>query len=393
VTEPAESADEPTQSLSTSPLAPSTGFSALSPSTGAAGVASPANPLVAPPRRSFATYSPFRLGLTATIGFGLAYLLFRALEHGKHTLILLALSLFLAAGLDPAVRRIESAGLKRGPSVAIVFVSVLVFLTAMCLAVVPPLVNQTTTFLQNLPGYVTDLQHNHRVADLDRRFGILDSAQKRLQSSSLIQQVAGNLLSVGTTIATTIFEVFTLAILTLYFLAYLRDITAFVYRLTPASRRPQVSRIGDTIVAQIGSYVVGTVALALLRGSFTVIFLWLVGVPYPFALAFIAAVLDLAPVVGTALAAVVVSTVVLLESVPTGIAVICFFLGYEVLARLVFIPRLLDRSVRISPAAALVGALAGYTMLGVVGFLVSIPVVAVITLIMREVVLPRQAGR
>jgi predicted PurR-regulated permease PerM len=393
VTGPAEPTDEPTASISASPLAPSTGISALSPSTGADGLASPANPLIAPPRRGFATYSPFRLGLTAAIGFGLAYLVFRALEHGKHTLVLLALSLFLAAGLDPAVRRIENAGLKRAPSVAIVFVSVVAFLTAMCLAVVPPLVNQTATFLHNLPAYVTDLQHNRRVADLDRRFGILNSIQNRLQSSSLIQQVAGNLLNVGTTIATTIFEVFTLAILTLYFLAYLRDITAFVYRLTPASRRPSVSRIGDKIVAQIGSYVVGTVALALLRGGITVIFLGAVGVPYPFALAFIAAVLDLAPVVGTALAAVVVSTVVLLESVPTGIAVIGFFLAYEVFARLLLIPRLLDRSVRISPAAALVGALAGYTMLGVVGFLVSIPLVAVITLIMREVVLPRQASR
>lgn len=349
--------------------------------------------LTARPRRSFATYSPFRLGLTAAIGFGLAYLLFRALEHGKDTLVLLGLSLFLAAGLDPAVRRVEAAGVKRGPAVAIVFVGALAFLTAMCLAVVPPLVDQTATFLHNLPGYVTDLQHNRRIAELDRRFGVLSSVQNRLKSSELIQQVAGNLLSVGSTVASTIFEIFTLAILTLYFLAYLRDITAFAYRLTPASRRPRVSRIGDKIVAQIGAYVVGTVALALLRGGVTAVFLWIVGVPYPFALAFVAAVLDLAPVLGTALGALVVSTVVLLESVPTGIGVIGFFLAYEVVARMLLMPRLLDRSVRISPAGALIGALVGYTVLGVIGFLISIPLVAVLTLIMREVVLPRQANR
>jgi predicted PurR-regulated permease PerM len=353
----------------------------------------PAHPLTAPPRRSFATYSPFRLGLTATIGFGLTYLLFRALDQSKDTLLLLALSLFLAAGLDPAVRRVESGGLKRGLAVAIVFVGVLVFLTGMCLAVVPPLVEQTTTFMRNLPEHVTDLQQNRRIADLDRRFGLLASLQNRLEGSTVAEQVAGNLLSVGTTVATTVFKIFTLAILTLYFLAYLRDITAFAYRMTPASRRIQVSGIGDKIVAQIGAYVVGTVALALLRGTVTLVFLWAIGVPYPFALAFIAAVLDLAPVVGTVLAGVVVSTVVLLESVPQGLAVIAFFIGYEVLARLVFFPRLLDRSVRISPAAALVGALAGYTTLGVVGFLISIPLVAVLTLIMREVVLPRQAAR
>lgn len=348
---------------------------------------------LAPPRRGFATYSPFRLGLTAAIGFGVAYLLFRALYRGQETFLLILLALFLAAGLDPAVRRVQSWGLSRGLAVAVVFVTTILLLTALGFAVVPPLVQQTETFVHNLPGYVTELQHNRRVAELDRRFGVLESVQSYLKQSSLLKSVAGNLLSVSTAVASIIFQFFTLAVLTLYFLAFLGDIVNFGYRLTPASKRGQVSQIGDKIVAQIGHYVVGTAALALLRGLFTLAMLAILGVPYPFALAFIAAVLDIAPVVGTALAGLVVSTVVLLESVPDGIAVICFFVGYEVLARLVFIPRLLDASVRISPAAALIGALAGYTMFGVIGFLISIPLVAVITLILREVLLPRQAAR
>jgi predicted PurR-regulated permease PerM len=348
---------------------------------------------LAPPRREFATYSPFRLGLTAAVGFGFAYLLFRALDRGQDTLLLLLLALFLAAGLDPAVRRVESWGLSRGLSVAVVFVSTLLLLTALGFAVVPPLVEQTETFVHNLPNYVTELQHNRRVAELDRRFGVLDSVQAYLKQSSLLKDVAGNLLSVGSAVASTIFQVFTLAVLTLYFLAFLDDIVKFGYRLTPASKRTQVSQIGDKIVAQIGHYVVGTAALALLRGVFTLALLAALNVPYPFALAFIAAILDIVPVVGTALAALVVSTVVLLESVPAGITVVCFFIGYEVLARVVFIPRLLDKSVRISPAAALVGALAGFAIFGVIGFLISIPLVAVTTLILREVLLPRQAAR
>lgn len=345
------------------------------------------------PRRTLATYSPFRLGLTAAIGFGLAYLLFRAVQQGKDSLLLLLLALFLAAGLDPAVRRVERFGVGRGLAVAAVFGGALLLIAGLAVAIVPPLVQQTSTFVHNLPSYVTELQHNRRVADLDRRFGILSSVQNYLKDSSLLKTAASNLLSVGSAVASTIFQVFTLFILTLYFLVYFEDITGFVYRLTPATRRPQVSRIGDKIVKQIGHYLVGTVSLALLRGLCTLIFLWALRVPYPFALAFIAAVLDVAPLVGAALAAIVVCTVVLLESVPAGIATICFFIGYEVLNRMVFIPRLLDASVRISPAAAVIGALAGYTMLGVIGFLISIPLVAVLTLILREVVLPRQANR
>ncbi|MGL1673524.1 AI-2E family transporter, partial [Vibrio parahaemolyticus] len=91
------------------------------------------------------------------------------------------------------------------------------------------------------------------------------------------------------------------------------DITGFAYRLTPASRRPQVRSIGDKIVIQIGLYVKGTVSLALLRGVVTLVVLAALQVPDPFALAFIAAILDIAPVVGALLAAIVVSTVVLLE--------------------------------------------------------------------------------
>jgi len=345
------------------------------------------------PRRTFATYSPFRLGLTAAIGFGLAYLLFRALVRGQDTIILIALSLFLAAGLDPAVRRVERLGLGRGPAVAVVFVGSLLFLVGIGFAVVPPLVDQTATFVHKLPSYVTELQSNRRIADLDRRFGILSSVQSYLHGSKLVRQLAGNLLAVGSTLATAVFSTFSLAVMTLYFLAYLRDITGFAYRLSPATRRGQISAIGDKIVAQIGRYVVGTATLALIKGLVTLVFLTAFGVPYPLALAFIVAVLDTIPLVGSVLAAAVVSTVVVLESVPTGIATICFFVVFEVLERIFLIPRLLDRSVRVSPAAAVVGALAGYTMLGVIGFLVSVPVVAVLTLILREIVLPRQAAR
>jgi predicted PurR-regulated permease PerM len=343
--------------------------------------------------RSFSTYSPFRLGLTAAIGFGLAYLLFRALQQGQDTIVLLGLSLFLAAGLDPVVRRVERLGLSRGLAVATVFVGAILLLTAVGFAVVPPLVDQTASFAHKLPGYVTELQHNRRIADLDKHLGVLQSVQNYLADSKLVQQVASNLFTVGTTLATTIFQIFSLAVLTLYFLLYLRDITGFGYRLCPASRRARISRIGDSIVVQIGRYVAGTVALALTSGLVTLIVLSALRVPYPFALAFIVAFLEIAPLVGAVLAVTVVSTVVLLESVPTGIATLCLLIAWYVAQRIWLYPRLLHPSVRISPAAGVVGALAGYTLFGIVGFLISIPLVAVITLILREVVVPRQASR
>jgi predicted PurR-regulated permease PerM len=351
----------------------------------------PGAPSQQPPR--FALYSPFRLGFTAALGVGVAYLIYSALRVGHNSFVLLALALFLAAGLDPGVRRIEKLGLKRGPAVGIVFLLVLGAIVGLGFAVIPPLASQTTTFVHNLPDYITDLRGNHEIASLDKRFGFLNSIQKYVNDSSNPSSIASNLLSIGTKVADSIFSLFSLAILTLYFMAYLRDITSFIYRLTPLSRRERVTDIGDRVVAQIGLYVAGTAALGLLAGLASLLFLWLLGVPDPLALAFIVAILNLVPVLGSGLAVLSVCTIAFLTSVPDGIWTIVFFLAYLIVQRLVLTPRLLHPSVRISPAAALVGALAGYTTLGLIGFLVSIPTVAVVTLLLREIVVPRQATR
>jgi predicted PurR-regulated permease PerM len=344
-------------------------------------------------RRGLPTYSPFRLGFTAAVGVGIAYLIYQALRVGKDSFVLVALSLFLAAGLDPVVRRVETLGLRRGPAVGAVFLATIGALVGIGIAIIPSLASQTTTFVHDLPGYITDLQKNRRIADLDRRFGILDSLKRYVSDSSQPGKVASSLLSIGSSIASSIFELFTLAILTLYFMAYLRDITAFVYRITPLSRRSRVTAIGDRVVHQIGLYVAGSSALALLAGIVSFGFLSVLDVPDPLALAFLITVLNLAPVIGSGLAIVIVCTVVFLDSIPKGIAAVVFFAVYIVVQRLLLTPRLLDKEVRISPAAAVVGVLAGYTTLGFVGFIVAIPTVAVVTLLMREIVLPRQAAR
>jgi predicted PurR-regulated permease PerM len=345
------------------------------------------------PRRPLATYSPFRLGVTSAIGFGLAYLLFRALEQGRGTLILIALALFLAAGLDPFVERLERLGMRRAAAVGLVFGAVVLFLVGVAIAVVPPLADQITTFAHQLPGYVTQLQQNRRIASLDRRFGVLSALRRYVNDTSAASGLAGNLITVGTRLAESIFQVFSVSVMTLYFLAYLHDITGFLYRITPASRRPAARTIGDSIMRQIGRYVSGTAALSLIAATATLLLLTILQIPDPFALAFVVAVLSLAPLVGSALAAGIVSIVVLLESVPSGITMIVFFAVYAAFQHWLLTPHLLHQSVRISPAAGIVGAVAGYTMLGIIGFLVSIPLVAVVTLILREVVLPRQAAR
>jgi predicted PurR-regulated permease PerM len=214
-----------------------------------------------------------------------------------------------------------------------------------------------------------------------------------VQSGDLTKTLAGSALTAGTALAATIFDGLTVLILTLYFMAYLDDIIEFGNRLVPRSRREGGREVGEKIARQLGVYVAGNLLVAAIAGAVTLVWLAIIGAPTPIALAFVVALLDVVPLIGATIGAAIVVTVVSIESIPAGIATVVFFIAYQLGENYVLIPRLFRTRITINPAATIIGALAGATLLGVAGFLLAIPLVAVIDLVLRDVIIPRQRTR
>ena len=116
----------------------------------------------------------------------------------------------------------------------------------------------------------------------------------------------------------------------------------------------------------------------------------LLGLPFPVVLAVITGLLDLIPQVGATVAAVLLTAVALTVSTPAAIATVAVQLVYQQIENYLIYPRVMSRSVDVNPAAAIVGALIGGTLLGFVGALLAVPATAAIQLILREVLVPRQ---
>jgi predicted PurR-regulated permease PerM len=123
----------------------------------------------------------------------------------------------------------------------------------------------------------------------------------------------------------------------------------------------------------------------------TWVFLSVLGVEYALALALIVAVTDLIPLVGATIGAALVTLVALLQSGTLGIACAIFFLVYQQVENYLIYPRVMKRSVDVAPAVTVIAALFGGALMGIVGALLAIPVAAAIALLIREVVIPRQA--
>jgi predicted PurR-regulated permease PerM len=191
----------------------------------------------------------------------------------------------------------------------------------------------------------------------------------------------------------TIFNVLTVLVLTIYFMASFEKIKSLGYGLVPSSRRMRVRLLTDEILSKVGAYMVGALAIAVVAGVSSWIVALILGLAYPFALAVVVAVCDLIPQIGATLGAVIVSLVGFATSLTAGIVCIAFFIVYQQVENYLIYPNVMRRSVAVSDVAAVVAALLGVALFGVVGALVAIPMVAAVQLILREVVLPSQESR
>ncbi len=333
--------------------------------------------------------APFLVGFTGALGVFLAWILYQALIDLRSILVLIVVSAFLAIGLNPAVTWLQRWRLPRGAAVGVVALAALAFLVGFVFAIAPPIAEQGAKLIDKAPDYIEQLKQNQALGDLNERFDVLDRLSQAV-SGDLASGAFGGILGGLGFLASAIFNVLTGFILTLYFLATFDRLKAGAYSLVPASRRPRVRLLGDEMLGRIGKYLSGALAIALIAGAAAFGFASLAGLPYALALALVVALTDLIPQIGATLGAIVVVAVAFTISVPVGISAIIFFVAYQQLENFVIYPQVMKRAVKVSDLAAILSALIGAALLGVVGALLAIPACAAVQLLVREVFLPRQ---
>jgi predicted PurR-regulated permease PerM len=337
----------------------------------------------------------FRIGFIATLGGLIAIALGFAFVQLSTVVICILASLFMALGLDPLVRWLTRRHIPRGWSIVIVFVLVIAFAVLVFFLVIPAVVDQTSELVSNLPGAVTTLTQQTWFTDV---FGssvdtkkLVGDLETFLADPGNLAALGGGVLKIGVALINGISGGLLVLVLTLFFLGSLDAVKNSFYVLVPQSRREGVVSITDQIVRSIGKYVGGQVVLAGTNGVFGFIAMMLVGVPYAGALAVVAFLLALIPLVGTIISAVIVTFFALTVSPVAAIIIGIYFLVYMQVEAYVFSPRIMNKAVDVPGILVVIGALVGGTLLGILGALIAVPVVASVLIIVKQVVVPRQA--
>ena len=336
---------------------------------------------------------PFYFGFLAASGAVIAITLLRALASASQVFVLILISLFLAAGLNPAVNFFQRRGLKRVNAVALIVAIVIGFVALFALVAIPPIIDQINLLVKNAPSLISGLKNNHTINHLNQNYGIIDSIQKKVTSSihdgQFVVTAFGGFLGVGKAVISGVFAVLTILVLTLYFLASLPAVTSVAYRFVPASRRARVAGLSDAIIERIGIFVGGQATVALIAAIYILLVGFIIRMPYTTALALLVFFCGLIPLIGHILGLSIVTLMALTKSPTTAIIAFLAYVLYIQVENYVIMPRIMRKSLSIPGIVTIIAALIGTSLLGLIGGLLAVPIAAAVLLIVDEVVFPK----
>jgi predicted PurR-regulated permease PerM len=305
-----------------------------------------------------------------------------------HIITWILIAVFLALALNPAVEFFQRHGLRRGYSTAIVFFLAVATIAGLGFLLVPPLVDQVRSFVDYVPKIVEDVTAGRGpFGFLQTKYDIVDRVQAAVQKQGAggLLGITGAGLAVARGVLTAVAGAVAIAFLTFFMLLDGRRLVERFYDFLPDGSRPRWQRIGTEIYRTVGGYVTGNILISVIAGTASAVVLFVLGSDYAIALAVVVALLDLIPLAGATLAAVLVSTVVFVElGWVRGAIIVVFFVIYQQLENHILQPIIYGRTVQLSPLVVLVSVLIGAELAGVLGALAAIPVAGIIQAIGRE---------
>jgi predicted PurR-regulated permease PerM len=311
-----------------------------------------------------------------------------ALVLARQSLLLIYVSVLLAIGFSPLVQLIE--GLKLLPigqrlprwlAILIVYFSIAAVVIGIGFTVFPPLVRQAQGFTTHFPQMLEQAQ-----AYLVKR-GILT---QRMTFADIVQQTPGSADAFNTIVGTFggliggAFGVVTILFLTFYLLVEEEVFFDAFVRLFPPGRRAQVREVSRQITYKVSRWLSGQLILAAFIGVTSAVGLGLIGIPYFYVLAVIAAVGELIPFLGPVLAAIPGIIVALTISWKLAIGVAIYYLAQQLFESNILVPKLMSHQVGLSAAGIIIALLIGFSLLGILGAILAVPTAAILQVVFQE---------
>jgi predicted PurR-regulated permease PerM len=160
--------------------------------------------------------------------------------------------------------------------------------------------------------------------------------------------------------------------------------TQSALKLVKPDQRERVRAVAADCAKAVTGYMAGNLAISVVAGISTFVFLSIARVPFAGVLGLWVAFADLIPLVGATLGAIPTVGVAFLASPTKGFAALAFYVIYQQFENHVLQPTIMSKTVDLNPLAVLVSVLVGVELFGILGALLAIPAAGILQVIVRN---------
>jgi predicted PurR-regulated permease PerM len=330
----------------------------------------------------------FVAGWLQTVISALTYLFF-----------IIVLSVFFAYLIDPIVRTIRRPFEERGRdrlmprslAILLAYACVFLILGVAIASIAPQVVDQAKEFGSNLPAYAQSFRRS--ADDLNRRYDRLRIPEEvQTMINERLTEFGGSITAAvgGFLIAFVTYLPWFILIPVLAFF-FLKDVNAFrigVLRLFPAGRwRSRAESILADVNTTLAAYTRAQLISCVLIGIVCTIGFYILGLKYALLLGILAGVFEFVPLLGPLTIGIIVVTTSALGDNPwRAVYAAIFLIVLRIIHDYVTYPRIVRGGIHLHPLAIILSVLAGEQVAGIPGVFLSIPLVAVFTVIYRHVI-------
>ncbi len=290
------------------------------------------------------------------LGLWLLYLI-------KDIIFTLYISVLVMAVLNPAVNRLEKHKISRSISVIIVYILLVLLAGITVAALIPSLIAQTTSFINNFPRLVSNL------------------GLSALVSEQILQQFVAQLGTLPSRIAVVLVSLFSnvLAIVTILVFAFylLTDryrLEGYLSELFGTKSSKDVVKFINRLEKRLGSWARAQLTLMVAIASANFIGLTLLGVPFALPLSILAGILEIVPYIGPVIAAAPAVIIGFGISPVIGLATASLAFLVQQLENYVLVPKIMQKATGVNPIVTLLSLAIGFRLAGILGLLIAVPV-------------------
>ncbi len=306
----------------------------------------------------------------------------------KQTLFIFVVALLFAYLLSPLVNFLDQRlpGRSKLPSLAIVYLALLGALVAIGVEIGTAVAAQAQALGSKVPELLSRLEQPIAGAREGIGWKIVSEIQLQLamHSRELILPISNAILNVVSH-AEILVLIVLVPILSFFFLKDGRTLFSSLLDAVSESSRETVNNIANDLHLLLAQYMRAMVLLGLAASIVYSTFFYIIGLPYGLLLGAIAFFFEFVPMVGPLTSAVIILLVAGLSGFGHLLWILLFLAAFRLFQDYVLSPLLMSSGTRLHPLLVIFGVLAGSQIAGIPGAFLSVPVLATLRIIYRQV--------